>query len=67
MSGGLIGPKTRDRIVVKCGTCFGQFRDCLGGLCDNLCNKLWFGCCWAGNGHGLMLGEWDAHEQPTAR
>ena len=19
--------------------------DNLGGLCDNLCNKLWFGCC----------------------
>ena len=38
--------------------------NCLGGLCDNLCNKLWFGCCWAGNGHGFrfhkvepMLGE----------
>ena len=50
------------------GTHFGQFRDCLGGLCDNLCNKLWFGCCWAGNGHGFrfhrvepMLGERAAH------
>ena len=48
--------------------------DCLGGLSDDLCNKLWFGCCWAGNGHGfwfhkgeLMLGERVVHEQPTAR
>ena len=47
--------------------------DCLGGLCDNLCNKLWFGCCWAGNGHGFrfhkvepMLGERAVHGQPTA-
>ena len=45
----------------------------MGGLCDNLCNKLWFGCFWAGNGHGFwfhkvepMLGELDAHGQPTA-
>ena len=73
MSGRLIGPKTRDRIVGKRGTRFGQFRDYLGGLCDNLCNKLWFGCRWAGNGHGFqfhkvepMLGEWAAHGQPTA-
>ena len=48
--------------------------DCLGGLCDNLCYKLWFGCCWAKNGHGFrfqkvepMLGERAAHGQPTAR
>ena len=48
--------------------------DYLGGLCDNLCNKLWVGCCWAGNSHGFrfhkvepMLGEKAAHEQPTAR
>ena len=73
MSGCLIDPKTRDRIVRKCGTRFGQFRDCLGGLCDNSCYKLWFRCLWAGNGHGfrfhkveLMLGEWTAHRQPTA-
>ena len=46
----------------------------MGGLCYNLCNKLWFGCCWAGNGHGfrfhkvdLMLGERAAHGQPTAQ
>ena len=45
-----------------------------GGLCDNSCNKLWFGCCWAGNNHGFrfhkvepVLGEWAAHGQPTAR
>ena len=48
--------------------------DCLGGLCDNLCNKYWFGCFWARNGHGFlfhkvepMLGEWAAHGQLTAR
>ena len=48
--------------------------DCLGGLCDNLCNKLWLGCFWAENGHEFrfhkvepMLGEWAAHGQPTAR
>ena len=74
MSGRLIGPKTQDRIVEKCGTRFGQFRDCLGDLCDNLCNKLWFGCYWAGNFHGfrfhkveLILGKWAAHGQPTTR
>ena len=49
-------------------------RDCLGGLCDNLCNKLLFGCCWDGNGHGFrfhkvepMLGERAAHGQPTVQ
>ena len=53
---------------------FEQFRDCLGGLCDNLCNKLWFGCLWAEYGHEFwfhkvesMLGEWAAPGQPTAR
>ena len=45
--------------------------DCLGGLCYNLCNKLWFGCGWAGNDHGFrflepMLGERAAYGQPTA-
>ena len=34
-------------------TRFGQFRGFLGGLYDNICNKLWFWCCWAGNGHGF--------------
>ena len=45
----------------------------MGDLCDNLCNKIWFGCFWVGNGHGFrfhkvepMLGEWVAHGQPTA-
>ena len=45
-----------------------------GGLCDNLCNKLWFWCCWTGNGHGFrfhkvepMLGERFAHGQLTTR
>ena len=48
--------------------------DCLCGLCYNLCIKLWFGSCWAGNGHGFrfhkvepMLGERVAHGQPTVR
>ena len=43
-------------------------------MCYNLCNKLWFECCWAGNGHGFrfhfvepMVGERDAHGQPTAQ
>ena len=74
MSGHLIGPTTRDLIVGKFGTHFGQSTDCLGGLCGNLCNKLWFGCCWAGNGHEFrfhkvkpMLGERAIHRQPTAR
>ena len=46
----------------------------MGSLCDNLCNKLWFGCFWAENYHGFrfhkvepMLGEWATHRQPTAR
>ena len=43
MSGRLIGPKTWDRIVGIYGTHFGQFRGCFWWLCDNLCNKLWFG------------------------
>ena len=45
-----------------------------GGSCDNLCNKLWFGCCWAGYGYGFrfhklepMLGERAVHGQPTTR
>ena len=45
----------------------------MGGLCNNLCNKLWFGCCWDRNGHEFrfhkvesMLGERAAHGQPTA-
>ena len=74
MSGRLIGSKTWDRIVRIYGTRFAQFRGCFGWLCDNLCNKLWFGCFWAENGHGFrfhkvepMLGEWAAHGQPTAR
>ena len=73
MSGRLIGPKTWDRIVGIYGTRFGHFRGCFRWLCDNLCNKLWSGCFWAGNGHGFqfhkvepMLGEWAAHGQPTA-
>ena len=47
--------------------------DCLGGLCDNLCNKLCFGCYWAENDHGFrfhkfepILGERAVHGQPTA-
>ena len=74
MSSRLIRPKTWDRIVAIFWTRFGQCRDCLGGLCDNLCNKLWFWCFWAGNGYGFrfhkvesMLGEWATHGQPTDR
>ena len=59
--------------MLEIGSRFGQSTNCLGGLCYNLCNKVWFGCCWAGNGHGfrfhkveLMLGERAAHGQPTA-
>ena len=74
MSGRLIGPKTWDRIVGIYGTRFGQFRGCFEWLYDNLCNKLWFRCFWAENGHGFsfhkvepMLGKWAANGQPTAR
>ena len=74
MSVRLIGHKTWDRIVGIYGTRFGQFSGCFGWLCDNLCNKLWFECFWAGNGHGFwfhkvepMLGDWAAHRQPTAQ
>ena len=51
----------------------GQLRGCFGWLCDNLYKKLWLWCFGAGNGHGFwfhkvepMLGEWAAHEKPTA-
>ena len=72
MSGRLIGPKTWDRIMGNCWSCFGQSTDCLGGLCWNLFNKLCCGVHEVGNGHGFrvhevepMLGEWVAHGQPT--
>ena len=59
--------------MMEIGSRFGQTTDCLGGLCYNLCNKLWFGYCWAGNDHGFrfhkvepMLGERASHRQPTA-
>ena len=61
-------PKLGIKLLEYFGTRFGQFRDCLGGLCDNFCNKLWFGCCWAGNDHRFwfhklepMLGEKAVH------
>ena len=48
--------------------------DCYWFMCYNLCNKLWFGCCWARNGNGFrfhkvkpMLGEGAANGQPTAQ
>ena len=73
MNGRLVGPKTWDLIVGIFGIRFGQSMDCLGGLCYNLCNKLWFECGWAENDHGfrfhkveLMLGERTVHGQPTA-
>ena len=74
MRGRLVGSKTWNLIVGIFGTRFGQSTDCLGGLCDNLCNKLWFWCYCTGNGHGFwfhkvepMLGERATHGQPTAR
>ena len=73
VNGRLVGSKTWDLIVGIFGTHFGQFTDYLGGLCYNLCNKLWFGCGWAGNGHEFrfhkvepMFGERAVHGQPTA-
>ena len=52
----------------------GLIMDCYISMWYKLCNKLWFRCCWAGNGHGfwfhqveLILGEWVAHGKPTAR
>ena len=51
VSGRLIGPKTWDRNVEIFGARFGQSTDCLGDLCDNLCNKLSFGVYEVGNGH----------------
>ena len=35
-------PKLGAELLEKFGTRFGQSTDCLGGLCDNLCNKLCF-------------------------
>ena len=43
ISGRLIGPKTWDRNVEIFRARFGQSTNCLGDLCDNLCNKLCFG------------------------
>ena len=47
----------------------GLITDCYWSMCYNLCNKLWFGCCCSGNGHGFwfhkvepMLGERLAQE-----
>ena len=74
MRGRLISPENLELKCWKFGSRFGQSTDCLGGLCYNLCNKLWFGCCLAGNSHGFrfhkvepMLGDRAAHGQPTAR
>ena len=67
-------PKLGIELLESLKPVLGQFRDCLGGLCDHLCNKLWFGCCWARNGHVFrfhnlepMLGERAAYGQPTAQ
>ena len=72
VSGRLISPKTWNRNVKIFGARFGQSTDCLGTLCDNLYNKLYFGAYEAGNGHGIqfhkvepMCVEWVAHRQPT--
>ena len=45
--------------MLEIGSHFGQSTDCLGGLCYNLCNKLWFGCCWAGNGMDFGSTKWN--------
>ena len=41
--------------MLEIGSRFGQSTDCLCGLCYNLYNKLWFRCCWSGNGHGFRF------------
>ena len=53
MRGRLISPKNLELKCWKFGSRFGQSIYFLGGLCYNLCNKLWFGRCWAGNDHGF--------------
>ena len=77
MRGRLVGPETRDRSAGNLGLFWAVLRlitDCYWYMCYNLCNKLWFWCCWAENGHGFrfhkvepMLGERAAHGQPTAQ
>ena len=67
----LVGPETWDRNARNLGLFWAVLRlitDCYWSMCYNLCNKLCFGCCWAGNGHGFrfhkvepMLGERAAH------
>ena len=51
VSGRLIGPKIWDRNVEIFGAHFGQSMDCLGNLCDNLCNKFCFDVYEVENGH----------------
>ena len=51
VSGRLICPKTWDRNVKIFGTRFGESTDCLGDLCDTLCNKLCFCVYEVGNDH----------------
>ena len=73
----LVGPETWDRSAGNLGLFWavpGLITDCYWSMCYNLCNKLWFGCCWAKNGHGFrfhkvepMQGERAAHGQPTAQ
>ena len=77
MRGRLVGPETWDQSAENLGLFWaisGLITDCYWSMCYNLCNKLWFGCCWTGNDHGFrfhkvepMLGERDVHRQPTAQ
>ena len=77
MRGRLVGPETWDRSAGNLGlfwAVLGLITDCCWSMRYNLCNKLWIGCCWAGNGHGFrfhkvepMLGKRAAHGQSTAQ
>ena len=45
MRGRLVSPEKFGTEMLEIGSRFGQSTNYLGGLCYNLCNKLWFGCC----------------------
>ena len=77
MSGLLIGLENLGLSASNLGLFWavpGLIMECYWSMCYNLCNKLWFECFWAENGHALwfhkvepMLEEWVAHGQPTAQ
>ena len=51
-------PKLRTKMPKNLGLFLvvpGLITDCYWSICYNLCNKLWFGCCWARNGHGFRF------------